>query len=137
MFDRPDRLDLLEAAETALRDEILPGLEGTARYSALMVASAIGIARREIEAGNEPARVVLDAFAELYGQDNVHRAGGDSGTRVQALTADLAREIRDGEYDDSLLGPIHGVLHSLVVERLKASNPRFLEASEYSQPSRC
>lgn len=137
MLDRPDRLDLLQAAETALRDEVLPGLEGTARYTALMVASAIAIARREIEAGSEPARVVLDAFAELYGQDNVHRAGGDSGERVQALLADLAREIRDGEYDDDLLGPVHRVLRALVAERLNCSNPRFLEASEYSQPSRC
>ncbi|MEQ8818196.1 MAG: DUF6285 domain-containing protein [Thalassobaculum sp.] len=137
MFDRPDRLALLGAAETALRDEVLPGLEGGARYTALMVASALAIARRELEAGNEPARVVLDAFAELYGQDNVHRAGGDSGERVKALMADLAREIRDGEYDDDLLGPIHAVLQTLVVERLKRSNPRFLEAREYSQPSRC
>ena len=137
MFDRPDRLDLLAAAETALRDEVLPGLEGGARYTALMVASALAIARRELEAGNEPARLVLDAFAELYGQDNVHRAGGDSSERVKALMVDLAREIRDGGYDDDLLGPIHAVLQTLVVERLKRSNPRFLEASEYSQPSRC
>jgi hypothetical protein len=136
MFDRPDRLDLLLAAETTLLDEVLPSLDGGARYAALMVASAIAIARREVEAGSEPARTVLDAFAELYGQDNVHRAGGDSGERVRSLLSDLAREIRDGEYDDDLLGPVHGVLTTLVVERLKCSNPRFLEASEYSQPSR-
>lgn len=137
MFDRPDRLDLLAAAETALREEFLPGLDGHARHTAMMVASAVAIARREIEAGNEPARVVLDAFAGLYGQDNVHRAGGDSGERLQALLADLAREIRDGGYDDDLLGPVHDVLLTLVTERLKSSNPRFLEAGEYSQPSRC
>lgn len=135
MFDRPDRLDLLEAAETALRDAVLPDLEGAARYTALMVASAIAMARRETEAGNEPARLVLDAFADFYGQDNVHRAGGDAGERVRALTADLAREIRDGAYDRNLLGPVQDVLRTLVVERLKHSNPRFLEVSEYSQPS--
>jgi hypothetical protein len=50
---------------------------------------------------------------------------------------DLAREIRDGDYDDALLGPVYEVLRILVVERLKQSNPRFLEAREYSQPSRC
>lgn len=137
MFDRPDRLDLLKAAEATLRDEVLPALDGTARYAALMAASAVAIARREIEAGVEPARIVLDAFAELYGQDNVHRAGGDSAGRVQALLGDLARELRDGVYDDDLLGPVHDLLRTLVAERLKQSNPRFLEASEYSQPSRC
>ncbi len=136
MFDRPDRLDLLQAAETALRDDVLPGLEGPSRYTALMIASAIAIARRELEAGSAPAQVVLDAFAELYGQDNVHRAGGDSAGRQQALMSDLAREIRDGEYDDDLLGPVHTLLTTLVVERLKQSNPRFLEVSEFSQPNR-
>ncbi|HEY9568442.1 MAG TPA: DUF6285 domain-containing protein [Thalassobaculum sp.] len=136
MLDRPDRVDLLQAAETALRDELLPGLDGAAKYTALMVASAIAMARREIEAGHDPARRVLDAFAEFYGQDNVHRAGTGAGERALALMGDLARELRDGDYDEALLGPVHEVLHTLVVERLKAANPRFLEAREYSQPSR-
>jgi len=137
MLDRPDRLDLLKAAEAALRDDLLPALDGTAKYNALMVASAIATARREIEAGHAPVRAVLDAFAEFYGQDNVHRAGADSAERALALIGDLARELRDGEHDEALLGPVCEVLRTLVVERLKASNPRFLEAREYSQPSRC
>lgn len=136
MLDRPDRLDLLRAAETALRDELLPGLDGPAKYTALMVASAVAMARREIEAGHAPVRVVLDAFADFYGQDNVHRAGSDSAERALALMGDLARELREGEHDDALLGPVYDVLHTLVVERLRASNPRFLEVREYSQPSR-
>jgi hypothetical protein len=134
MFDRPDRGDLLDAAETTLRDDIIPGLGGAERYSALMVASAVAMARREIAAGHAPARAVLDAFADLYGQDNVYRSGEDSAARVQALLADLAREIRDGEYDDALTGTVHAVLRTLVVERLKLSNPRFLETSERDRP---
>lgn len=136
MLDRPDPVDLLRAAETAVRDELLPGLDGAAKYTALMVASAVAMARREIEAGHAPVRAVLDAFADFYGQDNVHRAGSDSAERALALIGDLARELRDGEYDDALLGPVHEVLHAVVAERLRVSNPRFLEAREYSQPSR-
>lgn len=136
MLDRPDPIDLLYAAETAVRDELLPGLDGSAKYTALMIASAIAMARREIAAGRDPARAILDAFADLYGQDNVHRAGGDSGERAHALARDLARELRDGTHDEALLGPVYGVLHTLVVERLKVSNPRFLDVREYSQPSR-
>lgn len=130
MIDRPEPTDLLQAAEATLRDDVLPGLEGQARYAVLMAASAIAMARREIGAGHAPSRAVLDAFAELYGQDNVHRAGGDAPERVLALMGDLAREIREGEYDDALLGPVTGVLQTLVVERLKGSNPRFLRARE-------
>lgn len=137
MLDRPGRLELLAAAERTLREEVVPELDGTPKYNALMVASAIAMARREMEAGPAPARTVLDAFAEFYGQDNVHRAGSDAPERVASLSEDLARELREGLHDDDLLGPVHKLLLAIVIERLKASNPRFVEAREYSQPSRC
>jgi hypothetical protein len=134
MSDRPNRGELLAAAEQTLRDEILPALEGGARYAALMVASAVATARREIEGGDAAARRTLDAYAELYGQDNVHRSGGNAEARIAALSRDLAREIRAGTYDDALLGPVFAVLETQVVERLGLSNPRFLTSSGYSQP---
>ena len=80
----------------------------------------------------------MDAYADLYGQDNVHRAGFDAAERMASLNRDLAQEIRAGEHDDELDTPcqVHNVLRTLVIERLKLSNPRFLLESEYSQPSR-
>src|SRR3546814_16490266 len=128
MLDRPDRVDLLQTDETALRDELLPGLDGAAKYTALMVASAIAMARREIEAGHDPARRVLDAFAEFYGQANMHRAGTGPGDRALALIGDLAREPRADEYYESLFGPVHEVLPTTLCEPRRAANPRLLSA---------
>ncbi|MDF1794247.1 MAG: DUF6285 domain-containing protein, partial [Thalassobaculaceae bacterium] len=91
-------------------------------------------ARREIETGDAAARRALDAYADLYGQDNVYRSGGDAEQRIAALSRDLAREIRAGLHDDALLGPVFGVLETQVIERLGLSNPRFLVSSGYSQP---
>lgn len=136
MSDRADTVRLLQVAESALLSELLPRLKGPDRGTASMVARAIAIARRETEAGSGPAARVLDAFAEFYGQDNVHRAGGDAAQRVEALTADLARELREGLHDDDLLGPVLTVLRTLVAERLRCSNPAFPETGEFSQPSR-
>ncbi len=136
MSDRPNRGDLLAAAEETLREEVLPNLSGPAKYAGAMVAAAIATARREIEGGDDAARRILDAYADLYGQDNVHRSGADAETRIAALSRDLAQQIRSGEHDADLLGPIHTVLTTQVRERLNLSNPRFLAASEYSQPSR-
>lgn len=134
MSDRPNRGELLAAAEETLRDEVLPALDGSAKYAALMVAAAIATARREIETGNDAARRTLDAYAELYGQDNVHRSGASADERINELSRDLAREIRSGTYDTDLLGPVFTVLETQVVERLGLSNPRFLVSSGYSQP---
>ncbi|SDF18758.1 DUF6285 domain-containing protein [Thalassobaculum litoreum] len=134
MSDRPNKGELLAAAEETLRDEVLPALEGSAKYAALMVAAAIATARREIETGHDAARRTLDAYAELYGHDNVHRSGGTADERINALSRDLAHEIRAGTYDADLLGPVFGVLETQVVERLGLSNPRFLTSSGYSQP---
>ncbi|WPZ32883.1 DUF6285 domain-containing protein [Thalassobaculum sp. OXR-137] len=134
MSDRPNRGELLAAAEETLRDDVLPSLEGSAKYAALMVAAAIATVRREIETGEAASRRTLDAYAELYGQDNVYRSGGYADGRIAALSRDLAREIRSGTYDGDMLGPVFAVLETQVVERLGLSNPRFLTSSGYSQP---
>lgn len=137
MIDEPNRRDLLEAAHETLRREILPHLDGETKYAGLMVASAIAIVMREIESdrNHESVRRVLDRFAELYGQDNVHNAGADGPDRIRALNRHLVDDIRDGVFDEDPLGPIYEVLLEQAVQRLKLSNPRFLGSSEYSQPS--
>lgn len=135
MFDRPNRAELLEAAEKTLIAEVLPHLSGSAKYNALMVASAMGMARREAEHGYQPAQEILDAYAEFFGQDNVYRSGMDSAERIAALNADLKALIREGEYDDDLTGAVHKVLTQFAIARLKLSNPTFLETAEYAQPS--
>ena len=53
MTDKPDAAGLVAEARRLLRTEILPGLEGKARFNALMIANALGIAEREITAGSE------------------------------------------------------------------------------------
>lgn len=137
MFDKPNRGDLLDAALRTLREEVLPGLEGDRRYAGLMVASAIATVMREIESDNshEPVRRVLDHFADLYGQDNVHHAGVDGEERIRTLNQHLVSDIRDGEFDEDPTGPIHDLLLEQAYQRLRLSNPAFVDASEYSQPS--
>lgn len=129
--DHPNRSDLLAAAEEALRAEVLPHLDGEAKYTGLLVAAALATARRELDTGDAAARRTLDAYALLYGDDNVARSGGDAEQRRDALSRDLAAQIRGGAYDSDLLGPVYTVLETQVVERLRLSNPKFLTTSGY------
>lgn len=137
MFDKPNRADLLDAALRTLREDILPALEGERKYAGLMVASAIATVMREIESdtNHEPVRRVLDRFADLYGQDNVHHAGVDGEERILSLNQHLVRDIRDGEFDDDPTGPVYALLLEQALQRLALSNPKFIDSSEYSQPS--
>ena len=137
MFDKPNRVDLLEIANETLQREILPHLQDEQRHAGLMVASAIATAMREIsgDRSHEPVRRVLDRFANLYGQHNVHHAGGDGEERIQTLNRHLVRDIRDGKFDEDPTEPIFALLMEQALQRLLLSNPSFVEASEYSQPS--
>ena len=53
--DLPDALALVAEARHTLLEHVLPALSGDARIKALMVANALGIAARELEADAPPA----------------------------------------------------------------------------------
>lgn len=137
MFEAPARKALIETALDSFQTDILPNLAGDRKYLGLMIASALAMAVRELDADDEgtAARRVLDAFAVLYGEDNVARSGADIEGRIDALCSDLAKELREGLYDADLTGPVLQVLTVLTEEKLKLSNPKFLAAREYSQPT--
>lgn len=83
-LDEPGAGSLLAQAQATLRERVLPGLTGEARLAALMVASALGMAEREIGLGGD-AGARLDA---LYGE------GG-----APALVAALRTGLHDGDAD--------------------------------------
>lgn len=58
MTDRPDAKELLEIARAVLANEILPLLPGDKRMTGLMVASALGMAARELAATLPPLPAV-------------------------------------------------------------------------------
>ncbi len=137
MFEAPGRKALIETALAAFQEEILPTLDGDRKYLGLMIASALSTAIRELNADTDPGSTqrILDGFAGLYGEDNVERAGHSSEAKLDILSRDLARDLREGLYDTSLTGPVHTLLTVLTEEKLKLSNPKFLAAREYSQPT--
>lgn len=137
MFEAPGRKALIETALAAFQEDILPALDGDRKYVGLMIASALAMAVRELDAdaGRDSVQRVLDGFASLYGEDNVERAGHDAEAKLETLSRDLTRELREGLYDNSLTGPVHTLLTVLTEEKLKLSNPKFLAAREYSQPT--
>ena len=98
MPDRPAAPELIEAVFEFLSGELLPTIDDhRLKFRTLVAMNALGIARRELEAGEEG-----------MGEDELR---------------DLARRIRAGDVDDGL----HARLKEHVAEKLRVSNPAYLE----------
>jgi hypothetical protein len=101
MPDRPAAPELIEAVFEFLSGELLPTIDDhRLRFRTLVAMNALGIARRELEAGEE-----------AMGEDELR---------------DLARRIRAGDVD----GALHARLKQHVAEKLRVSNPAYLEKYE-------
>ena len=101
MPDRPAAPGLIEAVFEFLSGELLPTLDDhRLKFRTLVAMNALGIARRELEAGEEG-----------MGEDELR---------------ELARRIRAGDVDEGL----HARLKEHVAEKLRVSNPAYLEKYE-------
>ena len=96
---------LLDVARETLETEIIPHLEGERKYAALMIASAMSIAGREIGAEHEPIRKIRMRSRNSTAR-TMSAAQAPSGRSVRSLNDHLAQEIREGEYDDDMMGAV-------------------------------
>jgi Domain of unknown function (DUF6285) len=101
MPDRPAAPELIEAVFEFLSGELLPTIDDhRLRFRTLVAMNALGIAQRELEAEEEG-----------MGEDELR---------------ELARRIRAGDVDEGL----HARLKEHVAEKLRVSNPAYLEKYE-------
>ena len=101
MPDRPAAPELIEAVFEFLSGELLPTLDDhRLKFRTLVAMNALGIARRELEAGEQG-----------MGEEELR---------------ELARRIRAGDVDAGL----HARLKEHVAEKLRVSNPAYLEKYE-------
>jgi hypothetical protein len=113
---------LISVARAALTEDILPIVPAERRYTALMLNNALGIAARELEAGDRPRAEALERLRALY-PDAADAAD------LEGLERRLSVDIRTGAHDS-------GATHEAVADYLGArvgaqvaiSNPRYLQA---------
>ena len=121
MRDKPDAADLLEIARATLVENLLPQLPAEHKYSALMVAVAMGIAQREARNGDTALDDEHEILRELL--------GAEDGTSLEDLNRRFAAELRSGAFDPP--GSRHDTALRLLREgtlaRLAECNPGYLE----------
>jgi hypothetical protein len=68
MNDRPDALELLRVVNHTLAQEILPTATAEQLYTLRMIANALGIATRELEAQDVDTASEAQGLGRLYGE---------------------------------------------------------------------
>jgi hypothetical protein len=114
MRDRPGGAELLAEARRLLREELAPSLEGGRRYQALMIANALGMAERELLAGDKPLEAERAALSALLGRE----------ASLSTLNAAFAAALRDGRLAGD--AEAYRVLLEETRARVAESNPRGL-----------
>jgi len=89
MLEKPDAPDLLATAREVVLKELLPALPPEKGFAARMVANAIGIAARAMQAEATPERDLAALAREI--REGAHDPGSATHAEVAAFLRDYAR----------------------------------------------
>ncbi|HYH19660.1 MAG TPA: DUF6285 domain-containing protein [Azospirillum sp.] len=115
--DDPDARDLVAIALKTFRETILPVVPGEQRFTALMIANALGMAERELAAGTSAEPGLASAVGALLGEE------GELAALLPRLCAAIDRGVFDAPDRQAAL---RAVLAEVTRARLAVSNPKLL-----------
>lgn len=129
MQDRPTVRELLDAVRAFLEADVVPALNGPARFHARVAANVLAIAGRELATEEADLGAEWRRLGALLGLETAEAPAGTDALRtaVRAWNEALADRIRRGDAD---AGPyrdaVRAHLHATVVEKLRVANPRLV-----------
>lgn len=112
MNDRPTPLELIRIANATLASDVLPGAKPEHLYPLRMIANALGIAARELEAHDD------NASAEHRGLNGLYNAA-DGTESLASRVRTLAKDIRLGRFESSAAQETQLRQHLLTTARAK------------------
>ena len=92
---RPNALELLEIAGETLAGDVAPDLSNRQRYNVALIASAMGIAQRELRGGVSAWPGELAALEKLYERDGK----AEPSQALDLLNRRFAADLRTGRFD--------------------------------------
>lgn len=135
MRDRPTPEELLQGARALLDRDIAPSLQGSARFSAILVSRAMGVAARALANGDVALRAGAQRLVALLGQpapaDPVPQA---LPVLLEHLNRLLVQRIRAGHFDDGRARQqLFEHLRQVTMDKLAESNPKYFEGDKAGQ----
>lgn len=108
--DAPTSVQMVEAVREWLENDVMPAVEGRLNFHTRVAINMLAMVEREAALG-ESQRIDHEArLAKIGAADDV----------------ELARRIRDGEFDGSL-GQVMAVLKDSIRDKLLVANPKYLQ----------
>ena len=125
MNDRPTPLELIRIANDTLTNNVLPDAKAEHLYTLRMIANALGIAARELEAQDANATAEASRLDALYGN-------AADGSNLRQRNQRLAQDIRHGvfESDDTQETALRQHLTTTARAKLAAAYPKGLAATD-------
>ncbi|HEY2773943.1 MAG TPA: DUF6285 domain-containing protein [Candidatus Binatia bacterium] len=135
MQDKPTAIELLEALEAFLREEVAPHVEGGLRFKVLVATNVAGIIARELALAGSQDRAQRERLTALLDRAGARDRGSrpdkpaasneDTAAAVRRLFFELCERIDGGEADE---GPwreqVLAHLRACVAEKLAVDNPK-------------
>jgi len=119
--DRPSINDILLTVQKFL-DDVGPKLEGESKYHAQVSSYLLGICERELRLAGDFDRKEAAALSAFLG----------SNASLDAMTAELCRNIRAGKYDGNWDQVLKMVLER-TIDKVKVVKPRHLAPAHRDQ----
>jgi len=125
--DRPDAGELISISRETFASEVLPALPEKLRYTGLMIANALAIAQRELEAGDAPKHSELERLRVFLRESPVPLTATALRSTLERYKQRIAREIRAGRFDGPERIAMFEHLRQTTADKLAVSNPKVLD----------
>ena len=133
MQNRQTIMNLLRTIRDVLDQEIFPNLPANQLETAKMTQSGLDIVIRSLTKSSETIKDPEIQEMPFNTSDSI--LTNNKNSKYKFSVQELAKEIREGKYDNNLLGPILGELEEQVCQRLELSNPEYLSKEKFTQPN--
>ena len=130
MKNHPSAADLLKIARETLLAELRPLVPEEGRYTLAMIANAMAIAARDVQAGEASTAAALARLEAFYNAGSRELTGAALSEALMNRERELAGDIRRGRFDarDESRRALLEHLKATVEARLAISNPKSLTA---------
>jgi hypothetical protein len=127
MQDRPTAIELLDAVRGFVERDVIPALDGTAKFHARVAANVLAIVARELALDEAQLVAEWQRLDALLDPAPLPAGTAERRAALRARTETLCARIRDGEAD---AGPFRDAvlahLSATVREKLAIANPKLL-----------
>ena len=133
MQNRQTMVNLLKTIRDVLDQDIFPNLPANQLETAKMAQSGLDIVIRSLTKSSE--QITDSEIQEISFNTSHSFLTNNKNSKYNFSVYELTKDIREGKYDDSLLGPILEKLEEQVCQRLELSNPEYLSKQKFTQPN--